>query len=230
MFPYLTILLLSFSLVGAQTVPYGQIFDCTNSNFQDSHAACKAQDYAHCCAGGCCDLTSICVGQGTPQETCCAIDDPTLCGTGPALPLQSVLYSGGSGLSKDYCPHGSNCNKHDDTCSLPGSSPSPSSSSADPGHTSSAIPRTVTSRQQAANSAKETPSTLVTTGISSNISVGVMTIPSTSPPASIATISVLTVSTTPTAARTVSTIISTITSNYGLVLGASSFFVVVIWL
>jgi hypothetical protein len=86
------ILQLLLCFVVAQTVPNDPTFDCTNSNFQVIYAACKAKDYTQCCAlgtdccaGGCCDLLSSCVGQGTSKETCCDVSDPTLCGTGPAV-------------------------------------------------------------------------------------------------------------------------------------------------
>ncbi|KAF8849276.1 hypothetical protein BDZ45DRAFT_752924 [Acephala macrosclerotiorum] len=137
---WLGLLLFHFCLVCSQSVPPDQTFDCTNPNCQVIYAACTAKDYSKCCAlgtdccaGGCCDLISSYVGQGTSQEQCCDVSDPTLCGTGPAartltclvhimlisrdiqLPLQSVLCSGASGLNNYYCPHGSTCNMHDDS-------------------------------------------------------------------------------------------------------------------
>jgi hypothetical protein len=98
MFPqYIYPLLLILSpLINAQAVLPDSVFDCTNPNYQVIYTACKAQDYSHCCAvgtdccaGGCCDLTSWCVGIGTAKETCCDISDTTLCGTGPSVSATS---------------------------------------------------------------------------------------------------------------------------------------------
>ncbi|KAK0727831.1 hypothetical protein B0T26DRAFT_869019 [Lasiosphaeria miniovina] len=117
----------------SQKVPTDPSFDCSNPNFQAIYTACSAGDYTkccgvgtQCCAGGCCDLLSVCVGVGTSQETCCDYSDVTYCGTGKA-PRPSVICTGSSGLSSYNCPPGSTCNIHNDSCYVPegGSSPSP---------------------------------------------------------------------------------------------------------
>ena len=84
------------SLAIAQVVPQDPSFDCTNPNFRVIYTACSAGDYSNCCAvgtdccaGGCCDLLSVCVGVGTSKETCCDYSDVTNCGTGPAVNIHS---------------------------------------------------------------------------------------------------------------------------------------------
>ncbi|KAI8627256.1 hypothetical protein F5Y19DRAFT_487226 [Xylariaceae sp. FL1651] len=117
----------------AQVVAPSPIFDCSNTNFQVIYTACSAGDYHHCCAvgsdccaGGCCDLLSWCVGAGTSKETCCDISDVTRCDTGP-IPQPSVICTGGNGLSSYKCPPGATCNSRDDSCFLPEGSDSSSS-------------------------------------------------------------------------------------------------------
>ncbi|KAI1324940.1 hypothetical protein F5Y16DRAFT_284912 [Xylariaceae sp. FL0255] len=117
----------------AQSSKPDPIFDCTNPNYRVIYTACSAGDYEHCCAvgtsccaGGCCDLESFCVGIGTPQETCCEAGDATNCGTGP-LPAQSVACTGSDGLSSYYCPPDATCDSDHDTC-IGGENSEPSSS------------------------------------------------------------------------------------------------------
>ncbi|KAK3695477.1 hypothetical protein B0T22DRAFT_108325 [Podospora appendiculata] len=128
--------LLFIPLSSSQQVPPDKSFDCSNTNFQVIYTACAAGDYTNCCAvgtdccaGGCCDLLSVCVGVGTSKETCCDYSDVTHCGTGPDQPKPSVVCTGSSGLSSYKCPPGSTCNIHNDSCYPPQGGASSSDSS-----------------------------------------------------------------------------------------------------
>ena len=178
MLPHLLpfVVLSSLFICNAQVIPTQPIFNCANPNFQVIYTACSAGDYtkccavgSDCCAGGCCTISSWCVGAGTSKEACCDINDPTLCGTGPnvcatfyyreqnlmkrkQLPVPSVVCEGGNGLSSYQCPAGSTCDTNNDSCYLPASSSSvylvAGSSSSASAAASSTVPPIIESSSQ----------------------------------------------------------------------------------
>ncbi|KIM97176.1 hypothetical protein OIDMADRAFT_32205 [Oidiodendron maius Zn] len=124
----LFILVLLVSPIAAQVAPLNSTFDCTNLNFRAIYTACHAGDYSQCCAvgtdycsGGCCLGGSVCVGQGTSNEKCCAVSDPTDCGL---VWLPDVICEGMDFMSSFACPHGSTCDLFADVRDTPAGSPS----------------------------------------------------------------------------------------------------------
>jgi hypothetical protein len=75
----------------SQTVSPGPTHDCSNQLVyigdlacnNDLHNCCGATET--CCAGGCCSLSEVCVFQGTANEACCPMGDPTFCGEPAAV-------------------------------------------------------------------------------------------------------------------------------------------------
>lgn len=90
-FFYSCLLLAISPPVVSQTVSPGPTHDCSNQLVyvgdlacnNDLHNCCGATET--CCAGGCCSLSEVCVFQGTANEACCPMGDPTFCGEPAAV-------------------------------------------------------------------------------------------------------------------------------------------------